>query len=239
MSKKRLLAVLAAVSALTALAVPALAVPAHAVPSYGLASPGVLPAGAVPDSSRLPTLEGGVKDLTKLTVSGYYAFNAPGLAGHRGVAYVSTPGTWADAPAAIKQLPVSQSLLPAERTSKWVVIYDPATMESGPWAPASTASATGCVAPWFCLYTGSSFSGYRCQWQSTGVWQPISGTSCATSTQSMANPRSYWSLIRRGDGNNYCARPLSEDTSLADNGFSNSTYTYNSTSTTAQSSWNC
>lgn len=252
MFKKRLLTALGAiVAAMT------LAATAHAAPCEGLACPNVLPAGSVPQSTFLPTLPGGVKDLTKLSSSGYYTYNTPGVDSQRSVAYVVTPGTWVAAPAAIKQLPIGDHLLPAEVASKWLVIYGSGTMESGPWAPEPTASAaqktkraggvkafaaaaSDCVSPYFCAFTNTSFGGNKCQWASTGVWQSMSGTSCYLNSESMVNTRSAWSLIKRNDGANYCAAPISQDASLSNNGFSNnSTDTYNSTATTKQSGWNC
>ena len=238
------------------LAVLALATTANASTCEGLACPSVS-AGVVPDSTFLPILPDGVRDLTTLKVSGFYAFNTPGLVSERGVAYVVTPGTWDSAPTGIRSLPLANDLQPAERTSKWLVIYGPGVMESGPWLPRSAtataskakrrsgvnaiaAALTDCGSPWFCVWTGTNGSGTKCQWQSVGVWQSMSGTSCYLNGESMANTRSAWSLIKRNDGRNYCAQPISSDSTLANNGFSNvTTDTYNSTATTKQSGWNC
>jgi hypothetical protein len=227
---------------------------AQAAPCEGLACPGVLPVGAAPQaSSVLPLLpDAGSRDLTKLGTSGFYSYNTPGLDTQQSEAYVVTPGGWDATPAAVKAL--APNLLPAERTSKWLVIYANGSVDSGPWAPdaaaarasrargpkAHTAALSDCVSPYFCVWTSTSFSGTKCQWSSTSTWQSMSGSSCYLNGESMANTRSAWSLIKNSSSANYCAQPLSSDSNLANNGFSNNTTdTYNSTSSTRQSGWNC
>jgi Peptidase inhibitor family I36 len=186
--------------------------------------------------------------------TGYYSYTQPD--GQQAVAYVVAAGQWDAAPVEIKQLPLAANLMPIEKSSKWMVIYGPNALADGPWAPQANASsartttrdgvkahaaaASDCVSPWFCVFTDGSFGGTKCQWQSTGVWQSMAGTSCNLAGSSMVNRRTGWSLLKRTDGANYCAVPGSQDASLGSNGFNDNTYeTYNSTATTKQSAWNC
>lgn len=232
----------------------ALAATASAKPCEGLACPGVLPAASAAHDPLLPTVPS-ADALSKVRTSGFYAYNTTAVDGERAVAYVVTPGDWSSAPAEIKDLPLAADLLAAERTTKWMVIFGPGTMESGPWTPAVsaasartakhhaptavTAAASDCVSPWFCVFTDASFGGTKCQWQDTGVWQSMP-SSCNLAASSMVNRRGAWSLLKRTDGRNYCAVPNSQDSSLSNNGFNDNTYeTYNSTSTTQQFGWNC
>lgn len=258
MFKKRLAAVLGAgVAALS------FGASAQAAPCEGLACPNVLPAGSVPPTLLLPQLPDAVsRDLTKLSVGGYYAYNTAGAASQQSVAYVVTPGAWDTAPAAVKGL--VDRLVPAERASKWLVIYGKGAMESGPWNDGFSATAAGatkggagktrgggkrkasaaalsdCFYPWFCVWTGTNGTGTKCQWQTVSVWQTMSGTSCWMNGESMRNTRTAWSLIKRSDGRNYCAKPNSPDSTLSNNGFSNlTTDTYNSTSGNKLAAWNC
>jgi hypothetical protein len=225
---------------------------AQAAPCEGLTCPGVLPASVAPSAAAiLPALPAaGDRDLTRLGASGFYSYNTPGLDTQQSVAYVVTPGPWDAAPASVKGLVTN--LQPAERTSKWLVVYGNGEVDSGPWAPAAAAARaqgpkaraaaalTACDSTYFCVYTNEDFGGTKCQWASTGVWQTMSGSSCYLNGESMTNTRGAWSLIKRNDGANYCAQPTSSDRSLANNGFSNrTTDTYNSTSSTKQSGWNC
>jgi hypothetical protein len=223
-----------------AAAVAAFAPTAQAAPCLGLACPSA--------SSLLPAVPS-AQDLTNVQASGYYSY---GVGAQRAVAYVVARGQWASAPADIKALPLAAHLLPAETTSKWLVILGPDAMESGPWAPepaavtarasvkAHAAAASDCVSPWFCVFTNGSFGGTKCQWQSTGVWQ-VMPSDCTLQASSMVNRRSAWSLLKRNtDNRNYCAVPNSQDSSLSNNGFNDNTYeTYNSTSGTKLSGWDC
>lgn len=245
----------------------------------GLACPGVLPAGSVPQGElpTLPAADDGGRDLTQLKVAGYYAVDTPSLDARRSVVYVVTPGTWNTTPSVVQGL--VDHLVPAQRTTKWLVIFGKGAFESGPWAPdpAATSAASvergmgkaarsggkakqrprgkvkqqggarafaaglsACSSPYFCVWTNTGYSGNQCQWQSVSVWQSMSGWSCYLNGESMANTRSAWSLIKRDDGRNYCAKPISTDSTLANNGFSNrTTDTYNSTAASKQSGWNC
>lgn len=225
---------------------------AHAAPCGSLACPGVLPAGSPAQSAVLPQMPAELKDLPSVGGSGFYTYNTPGLDGQREVAYVVKPGDWGKTPDEIKKLVVAP-LLGAEMTSKWLVFYGPGTMASGPWSGQATiarkisrsgvtahaAAASDCHSPYFCIFTDSGFNGYKCQWADTGVWQNMSGN-CNMSASSMVNTRGAWSLLKRTDGRNYCAVPGSQDSSLSNNGFNDNTYqTYNSTSTTKSTGWNC
>lgn len=220
----------------------------------GLACPGVLPNGSPAQSTFVPTLDS-ASDLGKVASSGYYAYNSPGGASgidsQRVVAYVIRPGDWSSAPGEVTTL--VDHLLPAEKTTKWVAIFGNGAMMSWPWTTQATAArlvaqsgikahaaaASDCVSPWFCVFTDSNFGGNMCQWQSTGVWQTMP-SSCNLAASSMVNRRGAWSLLKRTDGRNYCAVPNSQDAALSNNGFNDNTYeTYNSTSTTKQSAWNC
>jgi hypothetical protein len=265
--KQRLLGAVTALVALAAFApgasaagTPSVSVPsaitafADAAGCQGLACPGVLPAASAASAVVMPTVA--PEDLTTIRTSGFYAYAPHGAAaGQRAVAYVVAPGTWASAPAEIKQLPLADDLLPEERTSKWMVIYGPGTMASGPWpvpaaaarasrhkpggATAHTAALTDCTSPWFCTWTGGTFNDTKCQWQDTGVWQDMG--SCYMAASSMANRRNAYSLLKRySDGRNYCALPNSSDASLDSNGFNNNTYiAYDSTAAGRLPEWNC
>ena len=228
---------------------------AYGATCQGLACPGVLPSESTAHDSQLPKVAS-AQDLAKVQASGFYAYGTTDARGAEAVAYVVAPGSWATAPDEIKELPLAEHLLPAETTSKWLVIYGPAEMQSGPWAPqvsgvglrdagslggvVTPAAASDCTSPWFCVFTDSNFGGTKCQWQSTGVWQTMP-TSCNLKASSMVNRRSAWSLLKRNsDNRNYCAVPNSQDSSLSNNGFNDNAYeTYNSTSTTKLSAWNC
>ncbi|HMJ32930.1 MAG TPA: peptidase inhibitor family I36 protein [Baekduia sp.] len=246
--RKQLLSALAAIAVVTAMASTA-----SASACQGLSCPGVLPDNSAAQNVLLPTVPN-AEALANIRTSGYYAYNTPGSDGQRAVAYVVAPGEWATAPAEVKQLPLADDLIPVERASKWMVIFGPDAMMSGPWAPQPTAAAarktkhhgatayaaaaSDCVSPWFCVFTDGSFGGNKCQWQSTSVWQSLG--SCNQLASSMVNRRSAWSLLKRNDGSNYCAVPGTQDASLSSNGFNDNTYeTYNSTSTSKLSAWNC
>jgi hypothetical protein len=218
----------------------------------GLACQGILPASSAGMSPVLPTVAG-PRDLTNVSASGYYAFTKPiNDGGGRAVAYVVLPGTWSSVPSEIKQLPLADDLLPAEKTTKSLIIYGPGTMESWPWAPdapaaaasthkkvkAHTAAASDCTSPWFCLFNDPNFGDHKCQWQSTGSWQIAGG--CYYAASSMVNRRGGYSLIERAYADHYCALPNSQDASLSNNGYNdNATETYLSTASTYHSEWAC
>jgi hypothetical protein len=247
--RKQLLTALGAIAAVTAISSSA-----QAAVCEGLACPGVLPASSSAHSPLLPAVA--PQDLSRVRASGFYAYDTLGIDSQRAVAYVVAPGDWASAPQEIKQLPLADDLLPAEISSKWMVIYGPGAMASGPWGPgpnataarkvkhrritAHAAAASDCVSPWFCTFNGGTFTGTKCQWQSTGVWQTLPAD-CIAQASSMVNRRNAWSLMKRNtDSRNYCAIPNTQDADLSNNGFNNNVYeTYNSTSTTKLSAWNC
>ena len=253
---RRWLTALLALAAVSVVAVTTSALASTtSTPCDGLACPGVLPASSSAYDPSIPSVSD-PRDLSKQQTSGFYAYGD--AAGRRAVAYVVAPGSWATAPSEVKALPLANDLLPAEKTSKWVVIYGPGEMASGPWASttsatiasvgkrksagpkAHTAAASDCVSPWFCVFTSTNFSGTKCQWQDTGIWQTMP-TDCINNAESMVNRRNGWSLLKRtSDNANYCAQPNSQDSTLSNNGFSNNTYeTYNSTSTAKLAAWNC
>lgn len=170
----------------------------------GLACSGVLPPESAAHDPNVPTVAS-PDDLNGIPASGYYAFRAAG--NQRVVVYAVAAGDWASAPAEIKQLPLGDDLLPAERSSKWLVIYGSGAMMSGPWPAkasasaahhgkrrgprAHTSAASDCVSPWFCVFTNTSFTGNKCQWQSTSVWQ-VMPSSCYADAESMVNRRNAW-----------------------------------------------
>jgi hypothetical protein len=190
--------------------------------------------------------------LEGVDASGFYR-----IADEDVVVYAVAAGDWASAPAEIRQLPLGENLLASEKSSKWMVIYSGGAMMSGPWPAKASAAATGrrkrsgrrahaaaasdCASPWFCVFNNTNFSGNKCQWMDTLMWQSMGG--CWHDAESMVNRRNAWSLIRRDpDDRKYCAVPNSLDATLANNGFSNNaSETYNSTHSGGNKlpGWNC
>jgi hypothetical protein len=221
----------------------------------GLDCPGILPATSAAHSLSLPSVAQ-PRDLETTRASGFYVVGAHQ---QREVAYVAAPGRWAAAPAEIKQLPVGTALTPTEISSDAIVVYGPGSVVTVPptasaLSPAavpslagpsviSPQSASSCPGGWFCLFDSTSFNGVMGKWQSTGSWQNLSATGWTNRARSMVNNRNAWTLLAKGDGGGgarYCAKPNSQDASLASNGFDQNTASlYNSTSQTKESAWNC
>lgn len=184
------------------------------------------------------------------TASGFYDVGTRGEARTKQVAYIAAAGQWNDAPAELRER-FGESLSATDRSERKIVIYGPGAIASheAPKAkltvgvPAESGVITpmaysDCPSGWFCIFDGGSGTGDRYQWQSVGVWQGMGGA--VNRASSMRNRRTGWSLLKRNDGRNYCARPISQDDSLANNGFNNNTSsTYNSASETQSSAWNC
>lgn len=212
-------------------------------PCEGLDCPGL--ALQVPaTSSQTATLTPDA--LKTVQLSGFYDVGSAGPEQTRVVAYVAAAGQWDAAPPEIKAL-ADNALSATDRASRKIVVYGPGalTVSETPATAATSDTVTpmsydDCASGWFCVWDGGSGSGSgdRAQWQSVGVWQGMGGF--VNRASSMRNNRSAWSLLKRSDGANYCAQPISRDDSLSNNGFNNNTAsTYNSSSQTQSSGWSC
>ena len=231
---------IAATIAATAAFVPS----ASAAPCAGLDCPDALVTTAAAHGPLAMLTPTEVESAT--TVSGFYDVGTKGEAGTRQVAYIAAAGQWSAAPAEIRKR-FGAELSSADRSSRKVVVYGDGAIASFESPESALTTGGGTIAPmayndcpsgWFCIWDGGSGTGDRYQWQSVGVWQGMGGA--VNRASSMRNRRSGWSLLKRNDGRNYCARPVSQDDSLSNNGFNNNTAsTYNSASETQSSGWNC
>lgn len=220
---------------------------ASAADCVGLDCPGVN-LQSVEAHGALPALT--PAEVESTTASGFFDVGTKGEAGRRQVAYIASYGTWEAAPAEIRSK-FASALSANDMATRKIVIAGPgtiATYQAPKSALSATAAATaatsslaaydGCNSGWFCVWDGGSGTGDRYQWADVGVWQGMGGG--VNRASSMKNRRTGWSLLKRNDGRNYCARPISEDSSLSNNGFNNNTAsTYNSASDTQSGAWNC
>jgi hypothetical protein len=198
----------------------------------------------VPEAHGVVPAVSGINQLSSQSESGFYEIPAPVYQGNvqpRAVIYLSKPGQFGRMPESVRDLAAVKGIEPTAGSrldAVTLVIVDSGILyQSG--AGLVTAARTGakvraahswhgCSDLYYCMYSTENWVGLMLTWYGpsyygTGWWN-INDAFWNNQAESMVNHRDGDSLMANlynGDGDRYCARQQSDDSTFSNNTFNN------------------